>query len=125
MQTLEEIHKVWKKDFYTVEALIDSSLWDKNTINEFQKMLSLILNEIYTKSNAIKLKKKILISILFSGDKKIIELNKRFRKINKPTNVLSFPSPTENNNDIFLGDIIFSSQTILKEAENFIIKNTA
>ena len=58
----------------------------------------------------------IVISILFTGDKKVAELNNYYRKIHKPTNVLSFPSKEINNrNEIFLGDIVFSSQTITEE----------
>ena len=63
---------------------------------------------------------KILISIMFSGDKKVMDLNSQFRKINKPTNVLSFPSSTNtstNFKNVFLGDIIFSIETIISEAK--------
>ena len=59
----------------------------------------------------------ISVSLSFAGDKKIIELNSRYRKINLPTNVLSFPSFIEGNKEIFLGDIIFSAETIFKEAK--------
>ena len=65
----------------------------------------------------LNINKKNHVSLSFAGDKKIIELNKRFRKINLPTNVLSFPSFIQKNNKIFLGDIIFSAETILKEAK--------
>ena len=62
------------------------------------------------------------LSLGFSGSgpiylEKIIELNKQFRKINLPTNVLSFPSAIQKNNEIFLGDIIFSAETIFREAK--------
>ena len=46
-----------------------------------------------------------------------MELNNCFRKINSATNVLSFPSNHKFNNILFLGDIIFSIETILKEAK--------
>ena len=52
--------------------------------------------------------------------KKIMGLNNQFRKINKPTNVLSFPSSTNtstNFKNVFLGDIIFSIETIISEAK--------
>ena len=101
----------------SVEAIIDESLWDKQLINDFQKNLNKILSEIYKKSDLIKTNKKNYVSVSFSGDKKIIELNKRFRKINLPTNVLSFPSFIQKNNEFFLGDIIFSAETIFREAK--------
>ena len=74
-------------------------------------------NEIYKNSDLINTNKLNSVSVLFAGDKKIIELNSRYRKINLPTNVLSFPSFIERNKEIFLGDIIFSAETIFKEAK--------
>tara|TARA_B100001063_G_scaffold158421_1_gene147731 strand:- start:593 stop:1108 length:516 start_codon:yes stop_codon:yes gene_type:complete len=110
-------HKIWNNSNLIVEATIDESLWDKQLINDLQKTLHKISNEIYKSSDLININKKNSISVLFAGDKKIIELNSRFRKINLPTNVLSFPSFIERNEEIFLGDIIFSAETIFKEAK--------
>ena len=110
-------HKIWNNRNLIVEATIDESLWDKQLINDLQKTLHKISNEIYKSSDLININKKNSISVLFAGDKKIIELNSRFRKINLPTNVLSFPSFIERNEEIFLGDIIFSAETIFKEAK--------
>ena len=113
----KDSHKIWKNDMLSVEAIIDESLWDKQLINDFQKNLNKILSEIYKKSDLINTNKKNYVSVSFAGDKKIIELNKRFRKINLPTNVLSFPSFINKNNEFFLGDIIFSAETIFREAK--------
>ena len=52
------------------------------------------------------------VSIVFSSNAEVQSLNKEFRKKNKPTNVLSFPSK-ENEE---LGDIILAYETILEEA---------
>ena len=113
----KDSHKIWKNDILSVEAIIDESLWDKKLIHDFQKNLNKILSEIYKKTDLINTNKKNYVSVSFAGDKKIIELNKRFRNINLPTNVLSFPSLMQKNNEIFLGDIIFSAETIFKEAK--------
>ena len=110
-------HKIWKNDIVSVEAIIDESLWHKELINDFEKNLNQIIISIYQKSDLINTNKKNYISVLFAGDKKIIELNKQFRKINLPTNVLSFPSFIQKNNEFFLGDIIFSAETIFREAK--------
>jgi ssRNA-specific RNase YbeY (16S rRNA maturation enzyme) len=115
-QKEKDSHKIWKKDIVSVEAIIDESLWNKELINDFQKNLNQILISIYQKSDLINTNKKNYVSLLFAGDKKIIELNKQFRKINLPTNVLSFPSFTQKKDEIFLGDIIFSAETIFREA---------
>ena len=117
IQTNKKSHKIWNNSFLSVEAVIYESLWDRQLINEFQKTLNKISNEIYKNSDLINTNKKNTVSVLFAGDKKIIELNNRFRKTNLPTNVLSFPSFIERNKKIFLGDIIFSAETIFKEAK--------
>ena len=113
---VKDSHKIWKNDMLSVEAIIDESLWDKQLINDFQKNLNQIINAIFKKSDLINTDKKHSVSILFSGDEKIIELNNRYRSINAPTNVLSFPFFSEKNNEFFFGDIIFSAETIFREA---------
>ena len=117
IQTNKKCHKIWKNNILNVEALIDESLWDRQLIIDFQKTLNKISNEIYKNSGLMNTNKMNSVSVLFAGDKKITELNNRFRKRNLPTNVLSFPSYIERDKKIFLGDIIFSAETIFKEAK--------
>jgi probable rRNA maturation factor len=68
------------------------------------------------KSNAKK-----LTSVLLTDDKTLKALNKDWRGKNKPTNVLSFPAPTETHlprGEIKpLGDIALSYDTLAKEAK--------
>ena len=56
------------------------------------------------------LNKKVYLTLLLSNNKNIKILNKRFRKKNKHTDILSFPSgqKTKNLKKIYLGDIIIS-----------------
>ena len=117
IQIKKDRHKIWKNSILRIEAIIDESLWDRQLIIDFQKTLNKISNEIYKNSDLINTNKINSVSVLFAGDKKITELNNRYRKINLPTNVLSFPSFIERNKIIFLGDIIFSAETIFKEAK--------
>ena len=117
IQIEKDSHIILKNDIFSVEAIIDQTLWDKEIINSFQKNFKLVSSEINKKTNLINTNKINSICVSFAGDKEIIELNKRYRKINLPTNVLSFPSFIETNNEILLGDIIFSAQTILKESK--------
>ena len=97
-----------------------SNIFSKEDLKNFEKKIHKILKEFSDEVINVTSENKILISIMFSGDKKVMELNNQFRKINKPTNVLSFPSsinsPT-NFKNIFLGDIIFSIETIISEAK--------
>jgi probable rRNA maturation factor len=58
------------------------------------------------------------VSILFTDDKRIAELNRDYRGKDKPTNVLAFPM-TEGPSDVesgMLGDVVISVDTALREA---------
>jgi len=62
---------------------------------------------------------KLELSILFTDDKRIAELNKQYRGKDKPTNVLAFPmagDPTDVETGM-LGDVVISVDTALSEAE--------
>ena len=117
MKEAEQDYRIWKNKNFVVESTITLSLWDEILINGFHEKLNKILNEIYEQIGFVYNNSKTLISISFSGDKKIMELNSCFRKKKSATNVLSFPSNNKFNNTLFLGDIIFSIETILKEAK--------
>ncbi len=119
MKEAEQDYRIWKNKNFVVESMITLSLWDEILINNFHEKLNKILNEIHEQIGYVYINSKTLISISFSGDKKIMELNNCFRKKNSSTNVLSFPSNSKFNNTLFLGDIIFSIETILKEAKSY------
>ncbi|MCQ2574630.1 MAG: apolipoprotein N-acyltransferase [Alphaproteobacteria bacterium] len=53
------------------------------------------------------------VSITLINDKKIHKLNKQYRNIDRPTNVLSF----ELGDDVLLGDIFISLDTVKREAK--------
>jgi len=53
------------------------------------------------------------VSVVLSSDEEVHVLNKTFRKMDKPTNVLSFPSEEQGE----LGDIILAYETTMREAE--------
>ena len=110
-------YRIWNYENFVIESTITQSLWDEIYINDFDEKLNKILNEIFKQIGFVYNNSKILISISFSGDKKIMELNSCFRKKKSATNVLSFTSNSNFNNTLFLGDIIFSIETILKEAK--------
>ena len=60
------------------------------------------------------------ISVLLTNDEEIRELNKKYRNIDKPTNVLSFSitSNTTVNELRMIGDIVISREKILSEAKD-------
>ena len=59
-------------------------------------------------------KKEGTIDLSFVGDKKIRELNKKFRQQDKPTDVLSF-----NYDGKILGDVIISRATPRRNAQRY------
>jgi len=65
-------------------------------------------------SRELKIKKKYNVSVAFVNKAQITELNKRFRKKNKVTDVLSFIGE-----DDFLGEIIICINQAKKQAKEF------
>jgi len=59
------------------------------------------------------------LSVVLSNDDHVQELNRQWRKIDNPTNVLSFPAedirPGEMSG-ILLGDIVLAQETLMREA---------
>jgi probable rRNA maturation factor len=97
--------------------ILDYPKW-KNKIkdpnNYLKKKLSKLSKVPYFK------KKKQEFSILLTNNKKMKNLNFKFRKKNKPTDVLSFQS----NNSIYIGDIAVSYEIINKRSKlsNFFLE---
>jgi probable rRNA maturation factor len=58
------------------------------------------------------------VSLLFTDDAHIRVLNRQYRGKDKPTNVLSFPGPSDGR--VFgplVGDLVFAQETVAREAE--------
>jgi probable rRNA maturation factor len=61
------------------------------------------------------------VSILLSDDSAVRELNRQWRGIDKPTNVLSFPAPATPAAHVHfghLGDIVIAFETLQRECED-------
>ena len=98
-------------------VILDYSKW-KNKIKDpadyLEKKLKKLSKKPYFK------KKKQEFSILLTNNKKMRNLNFKFRKKNKPTDVLSFQS----NDNIYIGDIAISYEIVNKRSKlsNFFIE---
>ena len=110
-------------------VLVDNKSWKKYISNP-NIFLKKKLKKTEKKIGIFK-KNKLSFTLLLSGDSQIKKLNKKFRKKNKITDVLSFPSHEKkllyklmknNNKNIYLGDIIINLNKIIKtnEKENFL-----
>jgi probable rRNA maturation factor len=107
-----------KSQMVKVNLAIENKNWKSRypTVNLFlTKSIKKILSSIFP-SRAIAFE----ISILLTGSKNMKNLNKKFRKINKDTDVLSFPAEEKNffkkdftlKKKLYLGDIALSYQYI-------------
>ena len=127
MYKIKKRFKNWETNDYLIESIIENILWEKIIDENFENKLNSIIQNIIELTKKTKLTQKFSVSVLFTGDKKIKNLNNNFRNINCATNVLSFPS-TELHEDKsslnFLGDIVISYDTLLKEAKKDKIKTS-
>ena len=69
-------------------------------------------------------KKNHEFSILLTNDKKMKYLNLKFRKKNKPTDVLSFPNKIKEKKRLYVGDIAISYEIIKERSKktNFFLE---
>tara|TARA_B100001029_G_scaffold124271_1_gene103491 strand:+ start:926 stop:1378 length:453 start_codon:yes stop_codon:yes gene_type:complete len=104
-----------------IDVLIQNKIW-KKYISSPEKYINKKTRYLY-KHIPIMKNKNINLSLLLSGPKEIKYLNKKFRKKNKITDVLSFPFYSQNNinkkiknsKNLYLGDIILNHTKIKKK----------
>ena len=86
-------------------------------LNCTEKSVSdLIKALLQVKPDLKKIFKDRPVNLSFISKKTIKELNSEFLKKDKPTNILSFPSPGQSVGDEILGDIAICPEIIKKEA---------
>ena len=94
-----------------VDVISESNLWSKKI-----RKKDIFFNTLvrYFPKQYRFIKKKISLTILLSNNKNIKKLNKKFRKKNKSTDVLSFPYEKKINikKSSYIGDIIVSYEFI-------------
>ena len=92
-----------------VNVVVDSKSWLKKIKNP-KKYLTKKLKKV-SKSKSFFKKKNVTFTILLTNSLNMKKLNKTFRKLNKPTDVLSFPAFSSKNlkqikkKKIYIGDI--------------------
>jgi probable rRNA maturation factor len=64
---------------------------------------------------ALGIRKRSL-TVALADDRRVQALNKRDRRKDKPTNVLSYPSGEPSAKPGFLGDVVLARQTVWREA---------
>ena len=95
-------------------VILENSAWKtkiKNPTKYIQKKLNIL-----SKMNPYK--KKILeFTLLLTNNKKMKNLNNKFRKKNKSTDVLSFPFNDKYSDNSYIGDIAVSYEIINKRSK--------
>ena len=102
---------------YNIDA---AAGWKKN-FPYFKKYISKTVNATLNIVD-VGVAKNVSITFLLTSNKKIKELNMKFRKKNKPTNVLSFPMQSTYMDNYLLGDIVLANQTLLQESIELRVK---
>ena len=105
-----------------IDVIVKDKTWlkfIKNPESYLKRKIKIIQRDNFFK------KKKYHFSLLLSGTKEIKYLNKKFRKKNKTTDILSFPSLNKKdlkifsklNSKIYLGDIIINCNKMNTSSE--------
>ena len=97
-----------------VNVILDKIIWKKKIKRPnyyLKKKFNKLLNKFKITSNAQE------ISIFLTNNEKMRQLNLRFRKKNKPTDVLSFPINIVKKKVGYLGDIAISYEIVNKRSK--------
>ena len=97
-----------------VNVILDKIIWKKKIKRPdyyLKKKFNKLLNKFKITSNAQE------ISIFLTNNEKMRQLNLRFRKKNKPTDVLSFPLNFVKKKIGYLGDIAISYEIVNKRSK--------
>lgn len=109
----------------------DAIWWDSFTESEFHQLLETVLHSVLLSAkHSIIDKQNIEMSCVLTSDEAIQNLNKTYRGIDKPTNILSFESgqySCEGSQKQFqenaemplhLGDLVLAFSVVAREAQN-------
>ena len=105
-----------------VNVEVNNNSWRKKIKNP-KKYFNKKLKKIYKIVKFFK-GKKVIFTILLTDSLNMKKLNKKFRKHNKPTDVLSFPFFSTKNlksikdKEIYIGDIAASYEIINSRSKN-------
>ena len=97
-----------------VNVILDKIIWKKKIKRPdyyLKKKFNKLLNKFKITSNVQE------ISIFLTNNEKMRQLNLRFRKKNKPTDVLSFPINIVKKKIGYLGDIAISYEIVNKRSK--------
>ena len=93
-----------------IDIQVQSPLWNAQPLAEqtIREAISAAAGALSTEGGEV--------SILLIDDSEIARLNRDWRGIDKPTNVLSFPASKVGQGDKLLGDIVIAYETLERES---------
>ena len=97
-----------------INVVINFPKWEKKikNLNNYFKSKEKKFNNNFNSSKTIK-----EFTIFLTNNSTMKNLNKKFRKINKSTDVLSFPLNIKLKSNIYLGDIAISYEIVNKRSK--------
>jgi probable rRNA maturation factor len=98
-----------------IESVMDAPGWD---VDFDPEQLALVCIEAAARDRRAMPKSPTEVCVIFTGDQKMQDLNRDWRKMDKATNVLSFPAPRLPGTVpiISLGDIFLGREIVQREA---------
>ena len=96
-----------------IHIVVDAPRWKQKikNIKNYFKLKQKRFNTYYNSTKSIK-----EFTIFLTNNSKMKNFKKKFRKVNKPTDVLSFPLYIKLKNNIYLGDIAISYEIVNKRS---------
>ena len=97
-----------------IYVVVDSTKWQKK-IKNLKNYFKIKQRKFNTEINPSKKKKEF--TIFLTNNLRMKKLNNKFRKVNKPTDVLSFPLKIKKKSNTYLGDIAISYEIVNKRSK--------
>ena len=97
-----------------IYVVVDFPKWKKK-IKNLKNYFKIKQRKFNTQINSSKIKKEF--TIFLTNNSKMKKLNHKFRKVNKPTDVLSFPLNIKLKSNNYLGDIAISYEIVNKRSK--------
>jgi len=97
-----------------IDIIVDSTLWTAEPDAAETVRRAIVQAADVVTAGEVEL------AVMLTDDAAIRALNNQWRGLDKPTNVLSFPSPPplQGDSPVHLGDIAIAYETVAREAEN-------
>lgn len=99
-------------------------MWEEQTqFNTWQKLIANVFSKIMRKYKC----SNCSVNLLLTDNSTVKQLNRNFRNIDKPTNILSFPQINPDSNgeplsqliNMNIGDLAMSYDVIMEESKSF------